>query len=71
MTFVEAFTKVNTSPVERRRIALLIAFSLVGIVFLWMSAVQAFAQGTSAPWYPQVFQYQQTLSDNTLDLGRT
>ena len=71
MTFVEEFTEVNTSPVERRRIAFLIALSLVGIVFLWMFAVPAFAQGTPAPWYPQVYQYQQTLSDNTLTLGRT
>ncbi len=71
MTFVEEFTEVNTSLVERWRIAFLIALSLVGIVFLWMFAVPAFAQGTSAPWYPQVFLYQQTLSHNTLALGRT
>ncbi len=49
--FVDKFVDTATSAVERRRIALLIALSLVGIVFLILFAILAFAQDTPALGY--------------------
>lgn len=43
--FIDAFCRPETSPEDRRRIALLIGLSFIGIVFLILFAITAYLQG--------------------------